>query len=88
MGTRVKQLGRVVDHTPPSSAKVKNGWRYTSTPNVCMAWNSVKHRANFTITFTIYAKLYHAVSYYCIFGLFNNTVLTTYIIYKHKIGRQ
>jgi hypothetical protein len=27
----VKWLGHEADHSPPSSAKVKNGWGYTST---------------------------------------------------------
>jgi hypothetical protein len=30
----VKQLGHEADHSPPSSAKVKNAWSYTSTPPV------------------------------------------------------
>jgi hypothetical protein len=28
----VKRLGREADHSPPSSAEVKNEWMYTSTP--------------------------------------------------------
>jgi hypothetical protein len=28
----VKRPGRVADHSPPSSAEVKNTWSYTSTP--------------------------------------------------------
>ena len=28
----VKQAGRAVNHSPPSSAAVKNGWSYTSAP--------------------------------------------------------
>jgi hypothetical protein len=32
MGTRVKWPGREADHSPPSSAEVKNAWSYTSTP--------------------------------------------------------
>jgi hypothetical protein len=28
----VKRLGREADQSPPSSAKVKNAWSYTSTP--------------------------------------------------------
>jgi hypothetical protein len=28
----VKRPGREADHSPPSSAEVKNAWRYTSTP--------------------------------------------------------
>jgi hypothetical protein len=39
MGTRVsfpgvKRPGREADYSPPSSAKVKNGWSYTSTPPI------------------------------------------------------
>jgi hypothetical protein len=29
----VKRPGREADHSPPSSAEVKNAWCYTSTPN-------------------------------------------------------
>jgi hypothetical protein len=48
MGTRssslgVKQLGREADHSPPSSAEVKNELSYTSTPQYAfMGWCSVK----------------------------------------------
>jgi hypothetical protein len=35
---------READHSPPSSAEVKNVWSYTSTPHyVFMAWCLVKH---------------------------------------------
>jgi len=35
----VKQLGCEADHLPSSSAKVKNEWSYTSTPQYAfMAW--------------------------------------------------
>jgi hypothetical protein len=30
----VKWPGREADHSPPSSAKVKNAWSYTSTPPI------------------------------------------------------
>jgi len=30
----VKRTGREADHSRPSSAEVKNAWRYTSTPPV------------------------------------------------------
>jgi hypothetical protein len=30
----VKRLGREADHSPPSSAEVKNAWNYTSIPPV------------------------------------------------------
>jgi len=35
----VKRAGREADHSPQSSAEVKNKWRYTSTPQYAfMAW--------------------------------------------------
>jgi hypothetical protein len=34
LSLEVKQLGHEADHSPPSSAKVKNVWSYTSTPPV------------------------------------------------------
>jgi hypothetical protein len=50
----VKQPGREADHSPSSSAEVKKVWRYTSTPqSIFMAWCLVKHRDNFTFTFTL-----------------------------------
>jgi hypothetical protein len=49
----VKRPGREADHSPTSSAEVKNAWSYTSTPlYVFMAWCLVKHRDNCTFTFT------------------------------------
>jgi hypothetical protein len=45
----VKQPGREADHSPPSSAEVKNAGSYTSTPQyVFMEWCLVKRRDNFT----------------------------------------
>jgi hypothetical protein len=32
----VKRPGREADHSPPSSAEVKNAWGYTSTPPICL----------------------------------------------------
>jgi hypothetical protein len=32
----VKRLGREADHSPPSSAEVKNAWSYTSIPPICL----------------------------------------------------
>jgi hypothetical protein len=32
----VKRPGREADHSPPSSAEVKNAWSYTSTPPICL----------------------------------------------------
>jgi hypothetical protein len=41
----VKRPGREADHSPPSSAEVKNAWSYTFTPPyVFMKWCLVKHR--------------------------------------------
>jgi hypothetical protein len=31
-----KRPGREVEHSPPSSAEIGNGWSYTSTPTVCL----------------------------------------------------
>jgi hypothetical protein len=30
----VKRPGREADHSPPTSAEVKNAWSYTSTPTI------------------------------------------------------
>jgi hypothetical protein len=47
----VKRPEREDDHSPPSSAEVKNAWSYTSTPQyVFMVWCLVKHRDNFMET--------------------------------------
>jgi hypothetical protein len=49
----VMRPGRDADHSPLSSAEVKNAWSYTSTPQyVFMTWCFVKHRDDFTFTFT------------------------------------
>jgi hypothetical protein len=46
-----KVAGHEADHSPPSSAEVKNEWNYTSIPQyVFMAWCLLKHRGNFTFT--------------------------------------
>jgi hypothetical protein len=56
----VKRPRRVADHSPLSSAEVKNAWIYTSTPQYAfMAWCSVNKKRSlgtnlpFTYTFTI-----------------------------------
>jgi hypothetical protein len=55
----VKQQRREADHSPPSSATVKNAWIYTSTPPyIFMAGCLVKHRDKFTFTFTTTATLH------------------------------
>jgi hypothetical protein len=46
----VEMPGREADHSPASSAEVKNAWSYTSTlPYVLMAWCLVKCRVNFSL---------------------------------------
>jgi hypothetical protein len=48
----VKRSGREANHSPPSTAEVKNAWSYNSTPQyVFMAWCLVKHRDIFTCIF-------------------------------------
>jgi hypothetical protein len=50
LSLEVRRPGREADHSPPSSAEVKNAWNYTSTPPYpSMTWCSVKkkHRDNF-----------------------------------------
>jgi len=45
----LKRPGSEAGHLRPSSAGVKNGWSYTSTPlYVFMVWFLVKHRDIFT----------------------------------------
>jgi hypothetical protein len=44
-GTRVPSLramqpGREAHHSPPSSAKVKNEWSYTTTPQHMPSWHA------------------------------------------------
>jgi hypothetical protein len=39
----IKRPGREADHSPPSSADVKNAWNYTSTPPYAfMVWCLIK----------------------------------------------
>jgi hypothetical protein len=43
LSLRVKRPGCEADHSPPSSAEIKNAWSYTSIPQYTfMAWYSVK----------------------------------------------
>jgi hypothetical protein len=47
--------GREADHSPPSSAEVKNAWSYTSTSQyVFMAWCLVKHRETLLLPYYYY----------------------------------
>jgi hypothetical protein len=45
----IKRLGREVDHSPPSSAEIKNEWSYTYTSPYVL-WCLIKLRDNFTFT--------------------------------------
>jgi hypothetical protein len=48
----VKRPEHEADHSPSSSAEVKNAWSYTSTPRyVFIAWWLVKHRDYFTLLY-------------------------------------
>jgi len=50
----VKKPGRETNHSFPSRSEVKNVCIYTCiSPYEFMAWCSVKHRDNFTFTFTM-----------------------------------
>jgi hypothetical protein len=52
LSLKVKRPKSEADHSPPSSAEIKNAWSYTSIPQyVFMAWCLVKHRDNFTFNF-------------------------------------
>jgi hypothetical protein len=51
----IKRPGREADHSPPSSAEVKNAWSCTSTPQYAfMPWCLVKYRDNFTFYLILY----------------------------------
>jgi hypothetical protein len=54
----VKRQGCEADHSPPSSAHVKNAWIYTSTPPyVFMVWRLIKHTDNFFFYFASHLGL-------------------------------
>jgi hypothetical protein len=54
----VKQPGREADHSLPSSAEVKNAWRYASTSEyVFETWCLVKHSDIFTFTWRLVLPL-------------------------------
>jgi len=45
LSPRVNWLGREADHSPPSSAEVKNGWSCTSSSSyIFVAWCLIKRR--------------------------------------------
>jgi hypothetical protein len=48
----IKRPGHEADHSPPSSAEIKNEWSYSSAhPYVFMVWCSVEHRDKFTLPY-------------------------------------
>jgi hypothetical protein len=53
----VMHPGHEADHSLPYSAKVRNAWSYTSTPQyIFTAWCLFKHRDNFTFYLYLYMK--------------------------------
>jgi hypothetical protein len=70
LSLRVKRPGREADHSPPSSAEVKERVGYTSTPPIALiAWCSVKHRDNFTFTLNMYVYMHNNKCSICKPGL-------------------
>jgi hypothetical protein len=62
MGTRgsfpgVKRQGREADHSPPSSADIKNAWSYTSTPPIRLH-DVVLSLGNYRACLYLYIYLY------------------------------
>jgi hypothetical protein len=59
----LKRPGREADHSPPSSAEVKNAWSYTSTPPNTPSWRGaqLKYRSRGTtlrLPYLIYFMLF------------------------------
>jgi hypothetical protein len=67
----VKRPEREADHSLQSSAEVKNGWSYTSIPQI-PSWNGAQIR-NFTFTYygnirtteMLYTRFHQNISEYC-----------------------
>jgi hypothetical protein len=56
----VKRPRREADHSPPSSAKVKNAWSYNSTPQYAfMGWFSIKAQGQLYLLPFFYFSAYH-----------------------------
>ena len=55
-------LGIEFDPSPPSSVKVKNEWRYTSAPLVCLHW--VDRHLTFTFSYVLTAQTPYYFSYF------------------------
>jgi hypothetical protein len=79
LSLRLKRPGREADHSPQSSAEIKNTWSYTSTLRyVFMAWCLVKHRDNFTTNivlaqFTVSVNLHWFTDHFSAMGEIRNT---------------
>jgi hypothetical protein len=59
MNASIVRCAGLITDRPPSSSEVKNAWSYASIPPYAfMAWCLLKHRDNFTFTFT-YADDFH-----------------------------
>jgi hypothetical protein len=60
----VKRPEREADHSPTSSAEVKNAWSYPPLPSTS-SWRGAqlekKHRDNFTCIFTFYRKRFKSI---------------------------
>jgi hypothetical protein len=82
----VQQPGYEADHSPPSSAEVKNAWSYISIPrSSSMAWCLIKHRDNLTFTLPM-----NETAYFTLPGKYAITdteklYLTPFIYYKHTL---
>jgi hypothetical protein len=71
-----KTAGSEADHSPPSSAEVKNAWIYTSTPQyIFISWRLIKLRGNFTFKFTSISYEYNTFSAMCITLKLNKVVV-------------
>jgi hypothetical protein len=49
LSLEVKLPGREADHSPPSSAQVKNAWSYTSTPPMRLSGVVLRAQGKFTL---------------------------------------
>jgi hypothetical protein len=80
---RVKRPGREADHSPPSSAEVKNAWSYTSIPPVFMAWYLVKTRANFLPVMWLYNFVRRHLRRTAIINFRTHTLVITFFPTKY-----
>jgi hypothetical protein len=64
------------EHSPPSSAEVKNAWSYTSTPLIMPSW----HRDIFTLSRGPFAKFVDSL-YYSESELFGGAVTVSFSKY-------